>query len=113
MVGQLLAPTTHRLRSRARRFESCRRHLEDRQVQIDEEAALDWFYVLRTPVPASQLDVGGVFTAYKNLKYVERDFRHIKADDLDLRPVTTTSKNASKLTVNYDFAVSRRSAYRS
>ena len=25
--------------------------------------------------------------AYKNLKYVERDFRHIKADDLDLRPV--------------------------
>ena len=26
-------------------------------------------------------------TAYKNLKYVERDFRLIKADDLDLRPV--------------------------
>jgi len=26
-------------------------------------------------------------TAYKNLKHVERDFRHIKSDDLDLRPV--------------------------
>jgi hypothetical protein len=26
-------------------------------------------------------------TAYKNLKYVERYFRHIKSDDLDLRPV--------------------------
>ena len=26
-------------------------------------------------------------TAYKNLKYVERDFRSIKSDDLDLRPV--------------------------
>jgi hypothetical protein len=26
-------------------------------------------------------------TAYKNLKYVERDSRHIKSDDLDLRPV--------------------------
>ena len=26
-------------------------------------------------------------SAYKNLKYVERDFRSIKADDLDLRPV--------------------------
>jgi len=25
--------------------------------------------------------------AYKNLKYVERDFRHIKSDDLDLRPI--------------------------
>jgi hypothetical protein len=58
-----------------------------RQAQIDEEATLDGFYVLRTPVPASQLDAPGVVTAYKNLKYAERDFRHIKADDLDLRPV--------------------------
>jgi hypothetical protein len=58
-----------------------------RPGQIDAEAALDGFYVLRTPVPASELDAPGVVTAYKNLKYVERDFRHIKADDLDLRPV--------------------------
>jgi hypothetical protein len=58
-----------------------------RQDQIDAEAALDGFYVLRTPVPAGQLDAPGVVTAYKNLKYVERDFRHIKSDDLDLRPV--------------------------
>ena len=57
------------------------------QAQIDEEAALDGFYVLRTPVPAAELDAPGVVTAYKNLKYVERDFRHIKSDDLDLRPV--------------------------
>jgi hypothetical protein len=57
------------------------------QAQIDDEAALDGFYVLRTPVPASQLDAPGVVTAYKNLKHVERDFRSIKADDLDLRPV--------------------------
>ena len=57
------------------------------QAQIDAEAALDGFYVLRTCVPAGQLDAPGVVTAYKNLKYVERDFRHIKADDLDLRPV--------------------------
>jgi hypothetical protein len=56
------------------------------QVQIDAEVALDGFYVLRTPVPASQLDAPAVVTAYKNLKYVERDFRHLKADDLGLRP---------------------------
>jgi hypothetical protein len=55
--------------------------------QIDAEAALDGFYVLRTPIPASELDGPAVVTAYKNLKYVERDFRHIKSDDLDLRPV--------------------------
>jgi hypothetical protein len=60
---------------------------ERRQDQIGAEAALDGFYVLRTPVPADQLAAPAVVTAYKNLKYVERDFRHIKSDDLDLRPV--------------------------
>ncbi|MGO8895417.1 MAG: IS1634 family transposase [Streptosporangiaceae bacterium] len=58
-----------------------------KQDKIDAEAALDGFYVLRTPVPADELDAAAVVTAYKNLKYVERDFRHIKSDDLDLRPV--------------------------
>ncbi len=61
--------------------------IQRRQDQIEEEAALDGIYVLRTPVPDSELDAVGIVTAYKNLKYVERDFRHVKADDLDLRPV--------------------------
>ena len=61
--------------------------VQRRQDQIDAEAALDGFYVLRTPVPAGELDAPAVVAAYKNLKYVERDFRHIKSDDLDLRPV--------------------------
>jgi hypothetical protein len=67
-----------------------------RQDHIDAEAALDGFYVLRTPVSADELDAPAVVAAYKNLKYVERDFRHIKADDLDLR--STPSKNASRPT---------------
>jgi hypothetical protein len=58
-----------------------------RQDRIDAEAALDGFYVLRTPVPAAELDASAVVSACKNLRYVERDFRHIKSDDLDLRPV--------------------------
>jgi hypothetical protein len=61
--------------------------IERRQDRIEAEATLDGFYVLRTPVPAHELDAAAVVTAYKNLKYVERDFRHIKSDDLDLRPV--------------------------
>ena len=61
--------------------------VERNQAQINDEAALDGFYVLRTPLPASQLDAPGVVTAYKNLKHVERDFRSIKADDLGLRPI--------------------------
>jgi hypothetical protein len=58
-----------------------------KQAQIDTEAALDGIYVLRTPVAGDQLDAPGVVTAYKNLSRVERDFRSIKTDDLDLRPV--------------------------
>jgi hypothetical protein len=57
------------------------------QASIDAEARLDGIYVIRTPVPGTELDAAGTVTAYKNLKYVERDFRHIKSDDLDLRPV--------------------------
>ncbi len=60
---------------------------ERKQDQIDDEARLDGIYVIRTPVPQAGLDAAGIVTAYKNLKYVERDFRHIKSDDLDLRPV--------------------------
>jgi hypothetical protein len=55
--------------------------------QIDAEAALDGIYVLRTSLPADQLDPAGVVTAYTNLAHVERDLRTIKADDLDLRPI--------------------------
>jgi hypothetical protein len=58
-----------------------------RQEQIAAEAALDGIYVLRTSVPGDQLDTPGVVTAYKNLSHVERDFRSLKSDDLDLRPI--------------------------
>jgi Transposase DDE domain len=61
--------------------------IERDQARIDAEAALDGFYVLRTPVPADELDAPAVVAAYKNLARVERDFRSIKSDDLDLRPV--------------------------
>ena len=58
-----------------------------RQSSIDAEAALDGIYLIRTSVPADQLQAADVVTAYKNLSHVERDFRTIKVDDLDLRPI--------------------------
>ncbi len=61
--------------------------IERKQDQIDAEARLDGIYVIRTPVPEAELGAAGTVTAYKNLKYVERDFRHIKSDDPGLRPV--------------------------
>lgn len=55
--------------------------------KITAEAALDGIYVIRTSVDATRLDTPDVVGAYKNLAHIERDFRSIKSDDLDLRPV--------------------------
>jgi hypothetical protein len=56
-------------------------------ASIDAEALTDGIYVIRTPVPAETLDPPGVVASYKGLASLERDFRSIKADDLDLRPI--------------------------
>jgi hypothetical protein len=57
------------------------------QIRIDAEAALDGIYVIRTNLPATTLDPASVVVAYKNLAGLERDWRNIKIDDLDLRPI--------------------------
>lgn len=61
--------------------------VERKHDQIATEAALDGIYVLRTSVPTNRLDAAGVVLGYKNLAHVERDFRIVKVDDLDLRPI--------------------------
>jgi hypothetical protein len=57
------------------------------QDNIDAEAALDGIYVIRTSVPAADLDAAGVVQGYKDLSNIERDFRSIKTDDLQVRPI--------------------------
>jgi hypothetical protein len=54
---------------------------------IAEEARFDGFYVLRTSLPAEQIDTAGTVRAYKSLAQVERAFRCMKTVDLELRPV--------------------------
>jgi hypothetical protein len=61
--------------------------VERHHDQIAAQAALDGIYVLRTSVDAHQLDAAAVVAGYKNLAKIERDFRIIKVDDLDLRPI--------------------------
>jgi hypothetical protein len=56
------------------------------QDTIAAEAAFDGIYILRTPVPAADLDAPAAVAAYKDLAHVEQDFR-ISKDDLDLRPI--------------------------
>jgi hypothetical protein len=55
--------------------------------QITAEAALDGIYVIRTNVDAQRLAAAATVEAYKDLANVERDFRSLKAIDLDLRPI--------------------------
>lgn len=58
-----------------------------RSGAIAAEAALDGLYVVRTSVPAGRLDAAGAVETYKRLSAVERDFRALKGDDLDIRPI--------------------------
>jgi hypothetical protein len=58
-----------------------------RNEAIAQEAALDGLYVIRTSVPAAQLDAAQAVAAYKSLSHVERAFRSIKTVDLQVRPV--------------------------
>ena len=54
--------------------------------QIDQEAALDGIYVLRTTCKKTELTTQAVVRAYKQLKMAERAYRTIK-DTLDVRPI--------------------------
>jgi hypothetical protein len=58
-----------------------------RSDRIAEEARLDGIYVVRTSVPAEHLDAGETVQAYKDLSRVERAFRSMKTDGLEIRPI--------------------------
>jgi len=58
-----------------------------KQDEIAAEALLDGVYVVRSPVPATDLDDAALVGAYKSLGQVERAFRCIKTIDLHLRPI--------------------------
>jgi len=54
---------------------------------IDEEAALDGIYVVRTNVTPEALDSSSTVRAYKSLANVERAFRSLKTVELEIRPI--------------------------
>jgi transposase len=63
-------------------FSYCRK-----EQQIQEEAALDGLYVVRGNVETKQMDSERMVATYKSLATVERAFRCMKTDDLQLRPI--------------------------
>lgn len=54
---------------------------------IDDEAALDGIYVVRTNVTPEAFDSASTVSAYKSLANVERAFRSLKTIDLEIRPI--------------------------
>ncbi len=55
--------------------------------RINEEAALDGLYVLRTSVETEQMGAPDCVRNYKALAQVERAFRSLKTMDLKIRPI--------------------------
>jgi transposase len=64
------------------RFEYSRK-----QEQIDQEAALDGFYVLRTNLADDALTAPEIVRSYKQLAHTERAFRTLKGPELEIRPI--------------------------
>lgn len=57
------------------------------EKRIEEEAALDGIYVIRTSVPAQESSPEEAVRAYKDLSRVEQAFRCLKTVDLKVRPI--------------------------
>ena len=57
------------------------------QENINQEAALDGIYVIRTSVPQKDLSSEDALSSYKRLSLAERAFRTLKGMDLKIRPI--------------------------
>jgi len=57
------------------------------EKKIAAEAGFDGIYVIRASLQKDDATAPGLVQIYKNLKHVERDFKTIKIDDLDVRPI--------------------------
>lgn len=77
--------------------------LEQAQIrcEIDQEkmadlALLDGCYVLETTVPADQMDAQTVDGRYRDLQKVERGFKTMKTDFLEIRPIFLRNAKRTK-----------------
>jgi transposase len=57
------------------------------EASIEQEAALDGIYVIRTSVTAERMSAEETVRGYKNLSRVEAAFRFLKSIDLQVRPI--------------------------
>jgi len=71
-------------------------HCQIDQAQMDEVALLDGCYVLETTVPAERMDAPTVDARYRDLQKVERNFKTIKTDFLEVRPIYLRNAKRTK-----------------
>jgi len=82
VIGRRKVKKHFRLTIEDGRFEYARK-----QAEIEEEAALDGFYVLRTNLARDALATPDVVRAYKQLAHAEQAFRTLKGPELEIRPI--------------------------
>ncbi len=66
---------------------------ERNQEKIDAESRLDGVYIIRTSLSGAEIDAEQTVEAYKALARVERAFRAIKTDRLQVRPIHVYAEN--------------------
>ena len=63
------------------------------QAKIDAESRLDGIYIIRTSLPRTEIGAEHAVESYKALSRVERAFRILKADRLQVRPIYLYSEH--------------------
>jgi transposase len=64
--------------------------------KLEELSRLDGCYVLKTDLPATTACKDDVHARYKDLAHVERAFREMKSDQLELRPLHVRLKSSTR-----------------
>ncbi len=70
--------------------------LEVNEEKLEEQSRLDGCYVLKTDLGATELIKEEVHARYKDLAHVERAFREMKMEHLELRPLHVRSKASTR-----------------
>ena len=70
--------------------------LEVNEEKLEEQSRLDGCYVLKTDLLAEEMSKEDVHARYKDLTYVERAFREMKMEQLELRPLHVRRKSSTR-----------------
>ncbi len=70
--------------------------IEINEEEMEEESLLDGCYVIHSDVPVTSADARTLHDRYKDLARVERDFRKLKTESLEIRPVHVRKESRTR-----------------